>query len=99
MTFAAGGNLTIYINGVAQADVQALPAEADLANLGNWLVGAERSTDRQFIGALDGVYLYDSEISALQVATLAGVPEPPTGALFGLAGLAVLLRRRGAQTI
>lgn len=93
-TFSAGGNLTVYINGVAQTDVQAISAAHALENLGDWTIGAERIGSRFYNGALDDVRLYDNELSAQEVASLAAIPEPSTTALFGLAGLALLRRRR-----
>jgi len=93
-TFSAGGSLTVYINGVAQSDVQAISAAHDLENLGDWTIGAERIGSRFYAGALDEIRLYDNELSASEVAAL--VPEPATGALFGLASLTMLLRRRRA---
>lgn len=91
VTFAIGGNLTMYIDGVPQADVQALGG-LTITPLGDWLVGAERTNARFFSGAIDDVRLYDNELSAAEVAAL--VPEPSTGVLFGLAGAALVLRRR-----
>ena len=98
-TFAAGGSLKVYINGTQQTDVQALSAAHDLANLGNWLVGAERVGSRFYNGALDDVRLYDNELSALEVSALnaAGplyVPEPATMSLLALGGLVMIRRRR-----
>ena len=93
--------MKIYINGTVQTDVQALTASHDLANLGNWLVGAERIGSRFYNGALDDVRLYDNELSASEVSALnaAGplyVPEPSTLGLaaLGLLGLVSCGRRR-----
>lgn len=100
-TFAAGGDLKIYINGALQTDVQPLLAGHDLENLGNWLVGAERIGGRYYNGALDDVRLYDNELSASEVSDLnaAGplyIPEPSTFLLaaFGFVGIVGLRRRR-----
>ena len=104
-TFAAGGDLKIYINGTLQDDVQGLLAGHDLENLGNWQVGAERVGGRYYNGALDDVRLYDNELSADDVSALfdAGpqfgeIPEPSTLilaalAVFGLLGFARRRRR------
>ena len=102
-TFAPGGDLKMYIDGALQTDVQALSAGHDLANLGTWLVGAEREGSRFYNGALDDVRLYDNELSASDVRTLfdggplAGeIPEPATMCALGLAacGLGGYVRRR-----
>ena len=51
--------------------------------------------DQYFPGLLDEVRVYDSVLTQPEIAALmTAVPEPSTGLLIGLAGLAVGLRRR-----
>jgi len=69
-TFAAGGDLKIYIDGVLQTDVQALTAAHDLENLGPWQIGAERVGGRYYDGALDDVRLWDEELDAAAITAL-----------------------------
>jgi len=59
----------------------------------NALIGSERTGARFWNGSVDEVRIYDNELSATEVATLAGVPEP-SSALLGLASLGLLLRRK-----
>ena len=98
LTFAIGGNLTMYVDGVAQADVQAL-ANTTLTPTNDWLIGTERTTERFFTGALDDARIYDNELSSGDVTTLfnAGpqfVPEPSTPILLCICGTLALVRRR-----
>ena len=83
VTFADGGTLRLYIDGVEE-DTQGLPASS-YTGLDTWLIGTERTGSRFLNGALDDVRIYDHELSAGDVAnlfnagplTIPGPPPPP----------------------
>jgi hypothetical protein len=54
-----------------------------------------QDTGRDFTGNIDDVRLYDTALTANEIAALAAIPEPGSLALLGLGGLAMLRRRRG----
>jgi len=53
-----------------------------------------QDTGRDFTGNLDDVRLYDSALTANEIAALAAIPEPGSLALLGLGGLLIARRRR-----
>lgn len=90
-----GGLFTGYINGV-----QVGTLERNSTAIGGLVIGGHRAgTGRNFDGQIDDLAFYDGvlssgEISNLQTASAAAVPEPSSTALIGLAGLGFILRRR-----
>jgi hypothetical protein len=99
-TFATGGNLRLYVDGVAQNDVQSLATtNQTIVPTNDWLIGAERAGERRWVGAVDDVRIYDNELTQQEVTALfnAGptfVPEPSACGLVALGCLALGARRR-----
>lgn len=65
--------LRLYVDGVLQTDVQSIAGDVAPyldANAGNWLIGAERPTERFFEGAIDDVRIYSNELSQAEVNEL-----------------------------
>ena len=88
----SGGNTQFYIDGVAQGSTFAGAPTHGAAHASVSPGGASF-----FDGLLDEarVVTFTSGESTTNILNaLQGIPEPSTGALFGLAGLAMILRRR-----
>lgn len=89
------GLVSIYVNGaLVVSDTIAAWGTGPTASDQNYVmrIGSNHNGGEQFLGIIDDVRLYDSVLSASDVAALA-VPEPSV-ALLGLFGAAGLLRRR-----
>jgi hypothetical protein len=67
--------------------------------LGSVIGAAWGSSDHNFSGVIDDVYIYDRALSPPEVLTLATVPEPSTSLLFtlGFIGMSSFNRRRRAS--
>lgn len=93
VTASSADGLNFYLNGVLDG------TNGNTADniVGDDIFGIGRSygigEGQYFAGSLDEVRVYDSVLSGPEVAALA-VPEPSTGLLAALAGLALGLRRR-----
>jgi len=98
-TYQAGGSLTLWVDGVAQA---VIPASAIGGNSVPFMVGGVTSAGNQinaFAGYVDEAQYYDYTLSPAQVQFLANnpgaaIPSPAAFALAGAAGLLAAARRR-----
>jgi len=82
----------IYVNGIEAASGSLV---AGVHNMDNSQIGAWTGT-RNLDGRVDEVAVYDKVLSPAQISAhyAAAVPEPSSTALLGLAGLALVMRRR-----
>ncbi|MES2708946.1 MAG: LamG domain-containing protein [Verrucomicrobiota bacterium] len=95
-----GGNFSFYVNGVQIGATTAMPAALNLSTFNdnnNWL-GRSQWGDPVFDGAYDQLGIYNTALSAGDIATAyaagpVAVPET-SGALLGLLGAASLAGRR-----
>lgn len=91
-----GGNVTIYVDGVARASAAYTGSgTATVFQIGSRFGDGNRSVTAQ----IDDVSVWDGALSDAQMLTLSSnaatvVPEPTSTALLGLGGLALILRRR-----
>lgn len=98
-TFDAGGTFRLYTDGV-ETNTESLAGDnSPYAMSFDGLIGAERTTERFWEGAIDDVRIWDNELSAAEVGDLfasgpVAVPEPSVPSFLGLAGLALIARRR-----
>ncbi|BDS08918.1 hypothetical protein NT6N_39580 [Oceaniferula spumae] len=102
--FDPSGNLAVYLNGTPSASVLASGVADATWDVDQYLGAFNVNTlaTRGLNGGLDDVAIFsglltESEISGLADRSLTPpdlVPEPSTGLLVGLSGLALLLRRR-----
>jgi len=97
----AGGNMTLYRDGVQVATVASSKDPTILDEVNNWIGRSNWQGDPFFSGSVDEFRIYDTALTSTQVAAsfAAGpdsVPEPSTLAAMSLATLA-LLKRRGLR--
>lgn len=91
----ATGLVSIYVNGaLVVSDTIGAWGIGPTASDQNFVmrIGSNHNGGEQFLGIIDDVRIYDSVLSASDIAALA-IPEPSV-ALLGLFGAAGLLRRR-----
>ncbi len=98
---AGTGSVSVYLDGVAQSVSIANNAITSSDTWGNWdypmrlaVGGRDNPTWDPFTGSLDDVRVYNSVLSAQEVAALAGVPEPATMSLLVLGAMGILARRK-----
>jgi hypothetical protein len=104
-TFALGGELRLYVDGVRQSDVESLAGSRQVVPPGSdtWRIGEYGAGARLFRGAVDDVRIYNHELTPQDVAALYGagpayVPEPSACGLLALAWPALAARRRGRRS-
>ncbi|MCP5537517.1 MAG: LamG domain-containing protein [Akkermansiaceae bacterium] len=97
---------TIYVDGTAidwggGATTKTLTGKGKISLTNDGIGAYQRlfsgntgATQDQLNGLFDDTRIYDTALSASEIASLAGVPEPSSAALLGLGGLALILRRR-----
>ena len=100
-TYAAGGNLNLYVDGGLQATI---PSQTIISNSANFIVGGVFSTPNSaiinsFNGLIDELQMYDRVLSPAEVQFLnnnpgSAIPAPGAAAVVGLAGLLSARRRR-----
>ncbi|MGH7133556.1 MAG: LamG domain-containing protein [Phycisphaerales bacterium] len=100
-TYAAGGNLNLYVDGALQASI---PTQTINANAANFIVGGVFSTPNSaiinsFNGLIDELQMYDRAITPAEVEFLRthpgqAIPAPGAAAAIGLTGLLTARRRR-----
>lgn len=96
----ATDTMTLYIDGVQVG--QNTSATIDLSALSNdhaYLGEASYPGDSNLSGSIDEFRIYNTELSSSEIAAsfAAGadsIPEPSSSAMLGLAGLALILRRK-----
>lgn len=86
-TVTAGGLMTLYVNGVAQATTATLSG-ATAATAGTFL-GCREGTTAFYKGSLDELGLWSRDLSAAEVSQLYGAGTPPAFSSFGGGGGAV----------
>jgi hypothetical protein len=73
VTFAGNGTLRMYVNGVAQTDVQSLSGDRDPYTItAAGLVGSAAGASRALEGCIDDVCIWDEEIPAGRIALIHG---------------------------
>ena len=100
-TFALGGELRLYVDGVRQSDVQSLAGSRQVVPPGSdtWRIGEFGAGARWFRGAVDDVRIYNHELTPQDVAAMynagpAFIPEPSACWLLALACVGLAARRR-----
>lgn len=98
VTYDSGATtMTAYLNGTQFGQNTGIASTTAVEGL---VIGGHRNgTGRNFDGQIDDVAFFDTvltpnEISFLQNNPAASIPEPSAALLVGLAGLAMVLRRR-----
>lgn len=84
----------LYVDGLLEGVSASLSRSINTASDDDVIFGNDQS-NREWIGDLDELQIYDEALSALQIRGLAGIVPEPTTAILGLMGLAGMgLRRR-----
>ncbi len=88
------GNVEVFYDN-ASLGVQALNTSLSITSVGQAFNQATQSMN----GQIDELYLFDEAIDAARVdALFNNIPEPSSGLLAALGGVALLRRRRGGRT-
>jgi hypothetical protein len=74
-SFTAGEDLKLYVNG-RLADSTGAGAAASYTWTNDWVVGAERTGSRYWIGAVDDVSVFDEELPRVKIADIAAGSSP-----------------------
>ena len=92
-TWDTSGTMNLYLNGAWEASYNL--ASTDSRDTNNPFFIGQDLGGNTYTGSLDEIRIYDSALSAGQVAALAAIPEPATYAMFaGLAALGLAYVRR-----
>ncbi|SHK42964.1 PEP-CTERM protein-sorting domain-containing protein/Myxococcales GC_trans_RRR domain-containing protein/MYXO-CTERM domain-containing protein [Rubritalea squalenifaciens DSM 18772] len=91
----ADGVVSMYHNGQLIGSNPASSGFVDENGANNFVIGGNSNlTADLFNGLMDEVRIYDTALTEQEIIDAATVPEPGATALLGLAGVALLLRRR-----
>jgi hypothetical protein len=92
-TWDTSGTMILYLNGNLEA-TDGLASTEPRGTINPFFIGQDLGGNT-YTGSLDEIRIYDSALSAGQVAALAAIPEPATYAMFaGLAALGLAFVRR-----
>lgn len=93
-TNTASGLQTIFVDGVSVASGGDGAFGAYTNNTAEILLVGTSRNGGSFNGAIDDVRVYNNVLSQSEISAWASIPEPSGFALFGLAGFALMFRRR-----
>ena len=86
-----GSSLNVYIDGILDGTTAYTGTPSGTGQ--EIRIGRHFALNRQFTGQMDDIRIYDSALTASEVASLAAIPEPASIVILTMCGIGCLIRR------